>query len=67
MYDSVKLVPDKLDTIGRKIIKIDEMFNKLTSELDYEMIRAYDNELTDIEKCYIYNDVYILNEFIKQY
>lgn len=67
MYDSVKLVPDKLDTIGRKIIKIDEMFNKLTSEFDYDMIRPYDYKLTDIEKCYIYNDVYILKEFIRQY
>jgi hypothetical protein len=67
MYDSVKLIPDKLETIGKKIIQIDEMFNKLGSEFDYEKIRPYDYVLTDIEKCYIYNDVYILKEFIKQY
>jgi hypothetical protein len=67
MYDSVKLIPDKLDTIGRKIIQIDAMFNKLASEFDYEKIRPYDYLLEDIEKCYIYNDVYILKEFIRQY
>lgn len=67
MYDSVKLIPEKLDTIGKDIIKIDKMFNKLGDEFDYEKIRPYNYELSDIEKCYIYNDVYILKEFIVQY
>jgi len=67
MYDSVKLIPEKLETIGTNIIKIDKMFYKLGSEFDYEKIRAYDYILEDIEKAYIYNDVYILKEFIKQY
>jgi hypothetical protein len=67
MYDSGKLIPDKLEKIGTDIIKIDVMFNKIGSEFDYERIRQYDYILSDIEKCYIYNDVYILKEFIKQY
>jgi hypothetical protein len=66
-YDSAKLIPDQLKTIGTDIISIDEMFNKLGEEFDYEKIRPYDYNLTDIEKCYIYNDVYILKEFINQY
>jgi len=68
MYDSAKLIPDKLDTIGKKIIEIDPMFNKLeVDEKFYKKIRTYNYEITEIEKCYIYNDVYILKEFIKQY
>jgi len=67
MYDSVKLIPDKLETIGTDIIKVDKMFYKLGSEFDYEKIRPYDYILEDIEKCYVYNDVYILKEFIRQY
>jgi hypothetical protein len=67
MYDSAKVIPDKLDNIGKKIIQIGEMFNKLGSEFDYEKIRPYNYELEEIEKCYIYNDVYILKEFIIQY
>jgi hypothetical protein len=67
MIDSVKIISDKLDTIGKDIIKIDEMFYKLGDKFDYERIRPYDYELDEIEKCYIYNDVYILKEFIKQY
>jgi len=67
MYDSAKVIPEKLDTIGKDIISIDEMFNKLGDDFDYKKIRPYDYILEDIEKCYIYNDVYILKEFIKQY
>jgi hypothetical protein len=66
-YDSAKLIPDKLESIGKNIIKIDDMFNKLGSEFDYDYIRPYNYMLSDIEKCYIYNDVYILKEFINQY
>ena len=66
-YDSVKLIPDKLETIGKKIITIDEMFYKLGDEFDYKKIRPYDYEMEDIEKCYVYNDAYILKEFIRQY
>jgi hypothetical protein len=68
MYDSVKLVPDKLETIGQNIIQIDDMFNKLKVPQEfYEAIRPYNHNLDELEKCYIYNDVYILKEFIKQY
>lgn len=66
-YDSAKLIPEQLKTIGKSIVNIDEMFNKLGEEFDYSYIRPYDYVLTDIEKCYIYNDVYILKEFIRQY
>lgn len=66
-YDSVKLIPDKLDTIARKIIDIDEIYYKLGDDFDYDYIRPYNHILTLIEKCYIYNDVYILKEFIRQY
>lgn len=67
IYDSFKIVPQSLESIAKKVIKIDEMFYKLKESYDYTKIRDYDEELTDIEKCYIYNDVYILKEFLKQY
>ncbi|MDF2606597.1 MAG: hypothetical protein K0S34_790 [Bacillales bacterium] len=68
MYDSAKVVPDKLDNIGKDIIQIDEMFNKLkVPEKFYKTIRPYEHKLDELEKCYIYNDVYILKEFIIQY
>ncbi len=66
-YDSLKLIPNSLDEIGRKIIKLDEMFYKLKDEFDYEYIRPYNYKLNTKEKCYIFNDVYILKEFIRQY
>ena len=66
-YDSSKLVPDSIKKIGKDIIEIDDIFNKIGEEFDYDMIRPYDYQLTELEKCYIYNDVYILKEFIRQY
>ena len=66
-YDSLKIVPQSLDSIAKKVITIDEMFYKLKDEYDYKKVRQYNEDLTEDEKCYIYNDVYILKEFIKQY
>lgn len=65
--DSVKLIPKRLDQIAKKVIKIDEMFYKLSEKYDYKKVRKYGHELNDIEKCYLYNDGYILKEFIRQY
>lgn len=65
--DSYKIMALKLETIGKKVIKIDDKFNKLGADYDYDTVRKDGHILTEFEKMYLYNDVYILKEFIKQF
>ena len=65
--DSLKLIPQSLDSIARNVIKIPEMFYKLKDDFNYKEVRGYDYIPKGIDLCYIYNDTYILKEFIKQY
>ena len=67
MFDSLKIVPQTLDDIGKKVINIPEMFHKLGEEFDYTTPRPHNHKLSQLEKNYLYNDVYILKEFIKQF
>lgn len=67
MYDSFKIMPKSLDKIAKKVIKVDDMFYKLSEKYDYKKVRPYGYNLDDIEKCYLFNDGYLLKEFIKQY
>lgn len=66
LYDSMKIVNKKLSDIARDMLDIDEMFLKIDG-YDYSTIREKGHVLTVDEKCYLYNDVYILKEFIKQF
>lgn len=65
--DSYKILSFPLDMIGKKIVDIDEKFHKLTDKYDYTKIRYGGHKLTTFEKMYLYNDVYILKEFINQF
>lgn len=65
--DSYKIMPKSLDSIAKSILTVDPMFLKLSEAYNYEMIRYYNYTLSDIEKRYLYNDVYLLKEFIKQF
>lgn len=65
--DSYKIMSNKLSTIAKKVIKIDEKFHKLGDDYDYDMIREDGHKLTEFEQMYLYNDVYILKEFFKQF
>lgn len=65
--DSYKILPYKLDNIGRKVLSLDEKFNKLGDNYDYDMIRPFGYKLTEFEQMYLYNDVYILKEFLNQF
>lgn len=67
LIDSYKIMSFKLDEIGRKVIKIDDKFNKLSDNYDYDMVRQEGYKLTLEEQMYIYNDVYILKEFLLQF
>lgn len=66
-YDSFKIMSKSLDTIGKDILKVDEMFYKMKDDYDYESIRPHGHRLTLLEKQYVYNDGYLLKEFIKQF
>ena len=68
-YDSFKIVPNSLDNIAKNILSdyIEEYHNKLSNEYDYELIRNKGHKLSELEKCYLYNDVYLLKEFILHY
>lgn len=65
--DSYKILPFSLDNIAKNVINIDEKYYKLSDEYDYDKVRPINHELTELEKKYLYNDVYILKEFIKQF
>ena len=65
--DSFKIMTNKLDTIAKKVIHIDDKFHKLGDQYDYEAIRPDGHKLTELEQMYLYNDVYILKEFFRQF
>lgn len=65
--DSYKILSFSLDSIAKKVIKIDDKFNKLGDTYDYDSVREEGHLLTEKEKMYLYNDVYILKEFLKQF
>ena len=65
--DSAKIMKRKLKEIADEVIDINDMFKKLDENYDYNKIRNKGHQLTIDEKCYLYNDVYILKEFIKQF
>lgn len=64
--DFAKILVQKLDAIG-KFINIDEMFHKKGDEYDYDRVRPEGYKITIDEQEYLYNDVYILKEAIKQF
>lgn len=65
--DSFKILSFKLDSIAKNVIKIDDKFHKLSHDYDYDKVRTDGHILTEKEKMYLYNDVYILKEFINQF
>lgn len=65
--DSLKIMPKSLDQIGKKIVKVDEMFLKMGQAYDYEKWRPVGHIDTELEKRYLYNDLYILKEFLNQF
>lgn len=65
--DSFKIMTNKLDTIAKKVIHIDDKFHKLGNQYDYDAIRPDGHKLTELERMYLYNDVYILKEFFRQF
>ena len=67
LIDSAKIMQKKLKEIADEVIEIDDMFKKLDDDYDYETIRNKGHKLTMDEKCYLYNDVYILKEFVRQF
>lgn len=65
--DSLKIMPKSLDQISKKVVKIDEMFLKMGESYDYDKWRPVGHILSDLEKQYLYNDIYILKEFLNQF
>lgn len=65
--DSYKILTAKLEDIANKILTIDDCFRKMSKEYDYETPRLKGHKLTELERHYLYNDIYILKEFINQF
>lgn len=65
--DSFKILSKSLGTIAEEVIDIDPMYYKMSEEYDYDTHRPNGYQLSDFEKAYGYNDVYILKEFINQF
>lgn len=64
--DSFKILAKSLSSIAEDVIDIDEMYYKM-EDYDYDTHRPKGYHLSDFEKAYGYNDVYILKEFVKQF
>lgn len=64
--DFAKILVQKLDAIG-KFINIDEMFHKKGDNYDYDRVRPKGYKISMDEMEYLYNDVYILKEAIRQF
>ena len=67
MLDSYKIMSKKLEDIAKDVIDIKDMYKKMGSVYDYDSFRDIDHKLTDLELAYLYNDVYILKEFVVQF
>lgn len=67
LIDSLKIMPKSLDQIAKKVVKIDDMFLKMGDSYDYDKWRPVGHILTQLEKEYLYNDIYILKEFLNQF
>lgn len=67
LIDSLKIMPKSLDQIAKKVVDIDEMFLKMGESYDYDKWRPVGHILTELEKQYLYNDIYILKEFLNQF
>lgn len=65
--DSYKIQSAPLEDIAKNVVKIDECFLKMSESYDYEKVRTVGHELTELEKHYLYNDVYILKEWVNQF
>lgn len=65
-HDSFKILARSLSDIGKEAIHINEMFLK-KDNYDYDGIRPEGHNLTLFEMEYLYCDVYILKEFLKQF
>lgn len=65
--DSFKILAMSLDSIAKDVIDIEPMYYKMSEEYDYDTHRPKGYQLSDFEKAYGYNDVYILKEFINQF
>lgn len=66
-YDSAKIIGDSIDNIGKKLLTIDDNFLKKGDTYDYDRVRPDGYILTQDEKEYLYNDVYILKEMFNQF
>lgn len=65
--DSYKILTAKLEDIANNVITIDDCFKKMSKEYDYDTPREKGHKLTELERHYLYNDIYILKEFINQF
>lgn len=65
--DSYKILSAKLEDIADNVLTIDDCFKKMSKEYDYESVREKGHKLTELERHYLYNDIYILKEFINQF
>lgn len=67
MWDTLKVMNCSIDKIDSFCSDLKPMFKKLSSEYDYELWRSPHHKLTDIERQYLYNDVYRLSKALEQF
>lgn len=67
MYDTLKIMNTSIDKIGSFTKGMDEMFNKMGDDYDYELYREPKQKPTNLELRYLYNDIYRLKRAVEDF
>lgn len=67
MYDTLKIMNTSIDNIGSFTRGMEEMFNKMGDDYDYEAYREPGQKPTNLELRYLYNDIYRLKRAVEDF
>lgn len=67
MYDTLKIMNTSIDKIGAFTRGMVDMFNKMSSDYDYETFREPNQKPTNLELRYLYNDIYRLKRAVEDF
>lgn len=67
MFDTLKIMNTSIDKIGAFTKGMDEMFDKMSKEYDYNRYREPNEKPTDTELRYLYNDIYRLKRAVEDF
>lgn len=67
MFDTLKIMNTSIDKIGAFTKGMDDMFNKMSEDYDYNLYREPGHKPTNLELRYLYNDIYRLKRAVEDF